>query len=67
MDYDVIVVGAGISGAAAAYYLGEAGYRVLILERERLPRYKPCGGGVPSSIFSYFPFPLEEAIEERVG
>jgi geranylgeranyl reductase family protein len=67
VDYDVIVVGAGIGGAAAAYYLGEAGYRVLVLERERLPRYKPCGGGVPGSVFRYFPFPLDEAIETKVA
>ena len=67
MDYDVIVIGAGIGGAAAAYYLGEAGCRVLVLERERLPRYKPCGGAVPGSVFHYFPFPLDEAIEARVA
>jgi geranylgeranyl reductase family protein len=67
MSYDVIVVGAGIGGAAAAYYLGEAGYRVLVLERERLPRYKPCGGGVPSSVLGYFPFHLDEAIEARLA
>lgn len=67
MDYDVIVVGAGIGGAAAAYYLGEMGCRVLVLEKERLPRYKPCGGGVPRSVFSYFPFSLDKAIEARVA
>ncbi len=67
MDYDVIVIGAGIGGAAAAYYLGEAGCRVLVLEKEQLPRYKPCGGAVPGSVFHYFPFPLDEAIEARVA
>ena len=33
MSYDAIVVGAGISGAATAYYLAQKGARVLLLER----------------------------------
>ena len=55
MDYDVVVVGAGPAGASAAYWLGEAGQRVLVLERAGLPRYKACGGGVPTVVFNRFP------------
>ncbi|UQX89059.1 geranylgeranyl reductase family protein [Jatrophihabitans telluris] len=45
-SWDVAVIGAGPAGAAAAWTAAQAGARVLILERERLPRYKLCGGGL---------------------
>jgi len=44
--WDVVVVGAGPAGAAAAASAADAGARVLIIERHRLPRYKLCGGGL---------------------
>lgn len=44
--WDVVVVGAGPAGAAAARSAAAAGARTLLLERERLPRYKRCGGGL---------------------
>ncbi|MBI3090500.1 MAG: FAD-dependent monooxygenase [Candidatus Tectomicrobia bacterium] len=44
MSYDVIVAGAGPGGAAAAYLCAKAGLRVLLLEREKLPRDKTCTG-----------------------
>lgn len=44
--YDAVVVGAGPAGASAAHVLAEGGARVLLLEKARLPRYKPCGGGI---------------------
>lgn len=34
--YEVVIAGAGPSGASAAYFLGEAGQRVLLLEKETL-------------------------------
>lgn len=37
IDYDLIVVGAGIAGAAAAFKFAEAGYRVAVLEKEAAP------------------------------
>jgi geranylgeranyl reductase family protein len=44
--YDAIVVGAGPAGAATALLLVRAGQRVLLLDKERFPRYKACGGGI---------------------
>ena len=46
MAADVIVVGAGPAGAAAAYTLARSGVDVLLLERGRFPRDKTCGDGV---------------------
>ncbi len=45
-DADVIVVGAGPSGSAAAYYLAQAGVNVLLIEKSRFPRDKVCGDGL---------------------
>lgn len=65
--YDVIIAGAGPGGATAAYFLGEARQRVLVLEKETLPRYKACGGGLSASMLAeIFPFPFEEVIETQV-
>lgn len=43
MDYDLIVVGAGPAGCAAAITASRNGARVLLLERGRYPRHKVCG------------------------
>ena len=43
---DVIVVGAGPAGSSAAFYLSRLGLDVLLLERKKLPRVKPCGDGI---------------------
>jgi len=36
MGYDVVIAGGGVIGLASAYYLAEAGARVLVLERGRI-------------------------------
>ena len=43
-NYDVVIVGAGPSGAAAARGLANERLEVLILEKKKLPRYKMCSG-----------------------
>lgn len=43
---DVLVVGAGPSGASAAYWLATAGHRVVVIDKKRFPREKTCGDGL---------------------
>jgi flavin-dependent dehydrogenase len=41
--YDVVVVGAGPSGASAAHELAQRGRSVLLVDRAPFPRWKVCG------------------------
>jgi geranylgeranyl reductase family protein len=61
-DFDVIVAGAGAGGAAAAYYLTQAGLKVLVVERARLPRYKACGGAIPQPTLERVPLDFSSVI-----
>jgi len=45
-NHDFIVIGAGPGGANAAKFLAKRGFDTLIIEKDRLPRSKPCGGWV---------------------
>ncbi|GGK96999.1 geranylgeranyl reductase family protein [Mangrovihabitans endophyticus] len=45
-EADVIVVGAGPGGSAAAYHMAKHGLRVLLLEKTTFPREKVCGDGL---------------------
>lgn len=51
-DLEVLILGAGPAGCTAAAVLAERGRRVLVVERERFPRYKVGESLIP---FCYFP------------
>jgi flavin-dependent dehydrogenase len=44
--FDCIIVGAGPAGGSAAYHLAKLGHSIVVLDKDKLPRYKACGGGV---------------------
>lgn len=42
-DYDAVVIGGGLAGAAAACHLAGARKSVVLFEKESTPRHKVCG------------------------
>ena len=52
--YDAVILGGGPAGSTAAAVLAEKGRRVVVVEREKLPRYK-----VGESLIPYCYFPLK--------
>ncbi len=61
--YDVIVVGAGPSGATTARECAARGMRVLVLDKAEFPRDKPCGGGVTYRARKLLPFDVSPVVE----
>jgi geranylgeranyl reductase family protein len=43
---DVLVIGAGPAGAAAAYWLARHGHDVTVVDKKAFPREKTCGDGL---------------------
>ena len=41
-EFDAVIVGAGPAGSSTAFFMARAGARVLVLDRARFPRAKPC-------------------------
>ena len=56
MMYDTVVVGAGPAGSTAAKILAEQGLNVILIDKEKFPRSKPCGGGLPLRTLKRFPY-----------
>ncbi len=66
MTYDAIVVGAGPAGSTAARLLAEGGASVLLLDKHRFPRDKPCGGGVTLRAAALQSVDLSPVVERTV-
>lgn len=52
-SHDVLVIGAGPAGAAAATVAARAGLRVALIDKAAFPRDKLCGGGVTGRAHGY--------------
>ena len=61
--FDVVIVGAGPSGSACAYWLANAGWSVCLVEKKTFPREKTCGDGLtPRSVYQLQEMGLEREV-----
>ena len=61
---EVLVVGGGPSGAAAAFWLTQLGHDVIVVEKRTLPREKTCGDGLtPRAVKQLHDMGLEHSLE----
>ncbi len=60
------VVGAGPAGSATALRIARAGAKVLLLDRARFPRDKPCGGGLTGRALRHAPCAVDPVVEHVV-
>ena len=64
--FDVLVVGAGPAGSATAIRLARGGAGVLLVDRARFPRDKPCGGGLTGRALRQAPCDVTSVVEHVV-
>lgn len=63
--FDVVIVGAGPAGCAAAYMLSGKGLKIAILEKDTFPRDKICGDAFGADVTKQFHL-LDEGLTDKL-
>ena len=63
--FDIAVIGSGPAGSIAAQRLSSAGFKVILFEKEKLPRYKTCGGGIVNRVIKYLPSNIYSVLDQQ--
>ena len=64
--FDVVIIGGGLSGSSTALNLSKKGYSVLVIEKDKFQDYKPCAGGIASSMQKFLPLDITDSIESKI-
>ncbi len=62
--YDVIIVGAGPSGATSALCLANSGFKIAIIDKANFPREKTCGDGLTMDVTNQLPIVSKQLSDE---
>jgi len=62
-EVDILIVGAGPAGCAAAYDLAQAGKHVILLDKRTFPRHKPCACGLTRKTLKAIRYSVDPVIE----
>ncbi len=63
--FDVVIVGAGPAGTAAAFDLLENGMTVLLIDKTEFPRKKACAGGITPKGIALFKYDISSLIRRK--
>lgn len=63
--YDVAVIGSGPAGSTAAKRCSEQGLRTILIEKSKIPRPKPCGGGVSLKALKQIDHQIPESLIDQ--
>lgn len=66
MHFDVAIVGTGPAGGIAALSLAGSGLKVALIEKEKLPRPKACGGLMPAAVSRLLGESILDDAENRI-
>lgn len=66
MIYDVLIVGSGPAGAYLAYLLAKKNINVLIIDKEKFPREKVCGGGISQKTINLLDFSIDSIVQKYI-
>ncbi len=65
-SWDVLIVGAGPAGAAAAFDLAKAGRSVLLLDQSSFPRPKACAAGLTIKTLRALRYPVDPVTHRTI-
>jgi menaquinone-9 beta-reductase len=61
--HDAVIIGGGPAGSSCAYWLADAGWDVVVVEKKQFPRVKTCGDGLtPRAVRQLADMGLEDAL-----